>query len=99
MVKGGTARGLGAWRTRHACNDVLLTPGSGYRMRADCSLHTRDLFVISTSWLTCGIPWALPPPQALYERACEYLELDTRAEVLNARFEVRNGDRGWFDGA
>lgn len=26
--------------------------------------------------------------QALYERICEYLELDTRAEVLNARFQV-----------
>jgi uncharacterized Rmd1/YagE family protein len=24
----------------------------------------------------------------LYERACEYLELETRVEVLNARFEV-----------
>lgn len=26
--------------------------------------------------------------QALYERACDYLELDRRVEVLNARFTV-----------
>jgi len=30
-----------------------------------------------------------PNPKVLYERACEYLELETRVEVLNARFEVR----------
>lgn len=26
--------------------------------------------------------------QVLYERACDYLELETRVEVLNARFQV-----------
>jgi hypothetical protein len=33
-------------------------------------------------WLHCVVP------QVLYERACDYLELDTRVEVLNARFQV-----------
>ncbi|KIY92677.1 Sporulation protein RMD1 [Monoraphidium neglectum] len=33
--------------------------------------------------------WSAPDAmQVLYERACEYLELETRVEVLNARFEV-----------
>jgi uncharacterized Rmd1/YagE family protein len=27
--------------------------------------------------------------QSLYERACEYMELETRVEVLNVRFQVR----------
>ena len=36
------------------------------------------------------------PPQALYDRACEYLELDSRTELLNARFEVgREGEPGF----
>lgn len=26
--------------------------------------------------------------QVLYERSCDYLELETRVEVLNARFQV-----------
>jgi uncharacterized Rmd1/YagE family protein len=29
--------------------------------------------------------------QTLYERACDYLELDRRVEVLNARFTVLQG--------
>jgi hypothetical protein len=34
--------------------------------------------------------WRAPDSfQALYERICEYLELDERVEVLNARFAVR----------
>uniref|UniRef100_A0A383V7N6 DUF155 domain-containing protein n=1 Tax=Tetradesmus obliquus TaxID=3088 RepID=A0A383V7N6_TETOB len=33
--------------------------------------------------------WSAPDQlQVLYERACDYLELDTRVEVLNARFQV-----------
>jgi uncharacterized Rmd1/YagE family protein len=32
-------------------------------------------------------------PQVLYERACDYLELDTRVEVLNARFQVGGVDQ------
>ncbi|KAF6251755.1 hypothetical protein COO60DRAFT_1557589 [Scenedesmus sp. NREL 46B-D3] len=33
--------------------------------------------------------WSAPDHlQVLYERACDYLELDTRVEVLNARFQV-----------
>ncbi len=35
--------------------------------------------------------WSAPDQlQVLYERACDYLELDTRVEVLNARFMVRS---------
>lgn len=34
--------------------------------------------------------WRAPDSfQALYERICEYLELEERVEVLNARFSVR----------
>lgn len=33
----------------------------------------------------------LVTPQTLYERACDYLELDRRVEVLNARFTVLQG--------
>lgn len=31
--------------------------------------------------------------QVLYEAACEYLELEARVEVLNARMEVRSVGR------
>lgn len=37
--------------------------------------------------------WRAPDSfQALYERICEYLELEARVEVLNARFAVRQLD-------
>jgi hypothetical protein len=39
------------------------------------------------------LPHSLPPQKALYERASEYVELEERVEVLNARFEVRQRAR------
>ena len=38
------------------------------------------------------------PLQALYERACEYLDLSTRIDVVNARFEVGAWLPGWACG-
>lgn len=36
--------------------------------------------------MVCALPaFAM---QSLYERACEYMELETRVEVLNVRFQV-----------
>ncbi|GLC65501.1 sporulation protein rmd1 [Pleodorina starrii] len=52
-------------------------------------LQSSDLNLLSTVMDTPEFFWSAPDQlQALYERACEYLELDTRAEVLNARFQV-----------
>ncbi|KAG2443418.1 hypothetical protein HXX76_001776 [Chlamydomonas incerta] len=52
-------------------------------------LQSSTLNLLSTVMDTPEFFWSAPDQlQALYERACEYLELDTRAEVLNARFEV-----------
>ncbi|KAG2497298.1 hypothetical protein HYH03_004881 [Edaphochlamys debaryana] len=52
-------------------------------------LQSSTLNLLSTVMDTPEFFWSAPDHlQALYERACEYLELDTRAEVLNARFEV-----------
>lgn len=45
--------------------------------------------LLSTVLDTPEFFWSAPDQlQALYERACEYLELETRVEVLNARFMV-----------
>ncbi|GLI71318.1 hypothetical protein VaNZ11_016477 [Volvox africanus] len=52
-------------------------------------LQSSTLNLLSTVMDTPEFFWSAPDQlQALYERACEYLELDTRAEVLNARFQV-----------
>lgn len=52
-------------------------------------LQSSTLNLLSTVMDTPEFFWSAPDQlQALYDRACEYLELDTRAEVLNARFEV-----------
>ncbi len=41
--------------------------------------------------------WRAPDSfQALYERICEYLELEERVEVLNARFSVSFSEAGLF---
>lgn len=39
----------------------------------------------------CSHTLSVSFPQSLYERACDYLELDRRVEVLNARFTVLQG--------
>ncbi|EFJ48922.1 hypothetical protein VOLCADRAFT_90235 [Volvox carteri f. nagariensis] len=57
------------------------------------TIHSPTPDSTSASLVSRNLP-VFPPPRifpnhkALYERACEYLELDTRAEVLNARFQV-----------
>jgi hypothetical protein len=36
--------------------------------------------------------------QSLYERACEYMELETRVEVLNVRFQVSSAGEALYPG-
>jgi hypothetical protein len=36
--------------------------------------------------------------QSLYERACEYMELETRVEVLNVRFQVSSAGEALHPG-
>uniref|UniRef100_A0A7S0RWY3 DUF155 domain-containing protein n=1 Tax=Chlamydomonas leiostraca TaxID=1034604 RepID=A0A7S0RWY3_9CHLO len=52
-------------------------------------LQNANVNLLSSVLDTPAFFWSAPDHlQALYERACEYLELETRAEVLNARFAV-----------
>ncbi|GAX82558.1 hypothetical protein CEUSTIGMA_g9984.t1 [Chlamydomonas eustigma] len=52
-------------------------------------LQSSTLNLLSTVLDTPEYFWDVPDSvQSLYERACEYLELPTRIEVLNARLEV-----------
>lgn len=52
-------------------------------------LQRSEVNLLSTVLDTPEFFWSAPDSlQALYERCCEYLELETRVEVLNARFNV-----------
>ncbi|KAF5827211.1 hypothetical protein DUNSADRAFT_1131 [Dunaliella salina] len=52
-------------------------------------LQNANVNLLSSVLGTPAYFWSAPDQlQALYERACEYLELQSRVEVLNARFQV-----------
>ena len=58
-------------------------------------LQSSTLNLLSSVLDTPEYFWDVPDShQALYERACEYLELPSRIEVLNARLEV--GIKGYM---
>jgi hypothetical protein len=88
---------------------VGLGLGQGWGGRAGSSLQPATtllhLLAPATRLACCPAPGARPPLltaaapcacllQSLYERACEYMELETRVEVLNVRFQVGRGKKG-----
>jgi hypothetical protein len=61
-------------------------------------LQSSTVNLLSTICDTPEFFWSAPDQlRALYDRSCEYMELEARAQVLNARFEAREPFiwRGW----
>lgn len=59
------------------------------RLIGQVFLQRASVNLLSTVMDTPEFFWSAPDSlQVLYKRVCEYLELDTRVEVLNTRFQV-----------
>jgi uncharacterized Rmd1/YagE family protein len=71
------------------CASYSLLPLQVAKLIGKVFLQNSNVNLLSSVLGTPEWFWSTPDAmQALYERACEYLELDTRVGVLNARFQV-----------